>query len=570
MTITGIHRHTSTSLDCSPASVVIAQPTVCTATVTDIGPGRPHTPRGKVAFATDQDGKFAAPRCVLSGSRGSSSCQLSYTPAAVGTGQHTVTAFYEPHAAHRGSRGQAVVAVALRSTSTALGCRTGPVEVGDSILCTVTVTDTSPGAVSNPQGAVRFSASKADGVAGSPCTLSGSSGIASCRVTYTPGVVGSGTRTLSGQYRGDPQHHGPSHGRTTIAVWGPSPNLNGEYFDSGKDNPPSIGANCDANQTFEFSADGRAVGMYSGDFSIDGTVDLLNGAITGLKASFSGPSLLGVITLGDPSQTSFYCSDDPDRPPEVGFDGTLNYTAKIFTTTGVRYDSGTVFLHAWAGGCGCGGGGGLRAYGFTSRQPPDNAVITYPNFATTSGLVLNGSASKAGNDLQLTSGAAGEIGSAWSQTPISPARSFEARFNFSLGDNPPAFGLAFVIQRDPAGTAALGRGGSEVGFGGLVPAVAVAFDSYLEMGVYVNGTPVPWSEGGLYHQPAIVDYNAFTHQLSIFSDASGYLGGMTTGTVDLASVLGGPEPALIGFTAASQDGGTAPNQLSSWVVSAAG
>jgi hypothetical protein len=56
-----------------------------------------------------------------------------------------------------------------------------------------------------------------DTFTGSPCTLSGSGGVASCQVTYTPGMVGNGVHTLTASYGGDKLHSG-SKGKTTVTV----------------------------------------------------------------------------------------------------------------------------------------------------------------------------------------------------------------------------------------------------------------------------------------------------------------------------------------------------------------
>jgi hypothetical protein len=81
-----------------------------------------------------------------------------------------------------------------------------------------TVTDTSPAPLT-PTGAVKFSSTvTTDTFKGSPCTLTGSGGVASCHVTFTPDP-GFDSHTVTAHYEGDPAHHG-STGKTRVLVQG--------------------------------------------------------------------------------------------------------------------------------------------------------------------------------------------------------------------------------------------------------------------------------------------------------------------------------------------------------------
>jgi CSLREA domain-containing protein len=97
-------RPTSTTVTCVPTSVVVARLTTCTATVSDTAPGKATTPGGSVSFSTDSPGTFSPEGlCTLS----AGSCQVAYTPAAVGSGTHAITARYGGDAAHATSSGSA-------------------------------------------------------------------------------------------------------------------------------------------------------------------------------------------------------------------------------------------------------------------------------------------------------------------------------------------------------------------------------------------------------------------------------------------------------------------------------
>jgi CSLREA domain-containing protein len=95
-------RPTGTTVVCVPGSVLVAQQTTCTVIVSDTAPGTARTPGGSVSFSSDGPGSFSGSgSCTLSGG----SCQLSYSPAAVGSGGHKITARYGGDAAHAASSG---------------------------------------------------------------------------------------------------------------------------------------------------------------------------------------------------------------------------------------------------------------------------------------------------------------------------------------------------------------------------------------------------------------------------------------------------------------------------------
>jgi hypothetical protein len=104
---------TSTSIACAPASVTLgAGSTACTATVSDtVGA---LLPTGDVSFGSSGTGDFSGGgACTLAFvSDPVGSCQLNYTPAAIGSGSHEITGSYPGDAAHEGSQGSAAVGVA--------------------------------------------------------------------------------------------------------------------------------------------------------------------------------------------------------------------------------------------------------------------------------------------------------------------------------------------------------------------------------------------------------------------------------------------------------------------------
>lgn len=141
---------------------------------------------------------------------------------------------------------------------------------------------------------------------------------------------------------------------------------------------------------------------------------------------------------------------------------------------------------------------------------------------------LQGSAKMVGTDLQMNWGTS-EVSSAWLLKPVSTAKSFTAEFTFSLqshdnGFNPQGDGFAFALQSWDS--AALGRGGGEIGYGGIfgraVGSVVQTWDN-CRIGLDTTGNPFnaptsPVRRGAC----ALLDggtqtlrYDAVTHLLSL-------------------------------------------------------
>ena len=208
-------RATSTLLGCSPQRVVIDQPTSCNVTVTDTGTGTPVTPTGAISFDSDSPGTFSVSQCTLSGTGASASCQVTYTPTAVASGQHALTATFSGDYAHTGSSGQTILAVALRATRTRTHCRPRTMGVETSTVCMAVVRDRGRGAAVTPTGFVTFASNRPGAFTGSPCILSIIGGVSSCQVTYTPATAG--LHELTATYSGDSTHAG-SRSRTILRV----------------------------------------------------------------------------------------------------------------------------------------------------------------------------------------------------------------------------------------------------------------------------------------------------------------------------------------------------------------
>jgi hypothetical protein len=214
-------RASTTAVSCAPASVAVGAASRCTATVTDsAATGPASSPQGTVSFATTGSGSFSAVSCALvAGGTGAASCAVSYTPSAVGSGTHQVTAGYAGD--HVGSSASTPVTVtpgsAPRPSTIAVVCAPGAVTVGHPTTCTATVTDSGPAATRTvPAGSIAFSRNSSGSFSATSCTPTASgAGQATCAVTYTPGTVGTGSHKIYVNYTGD---HTASAGSTTVTV----------------------------------------------------------------------------------------------------------------------------------------------------------------------------------------------------------------------------------------------------------------------------------------------------------------------------------------------------------------
>jgi len=104
-----------------------------------------------------------------------------------------------------------------RITSTGVTCEAATVAVGSS--CTATITEFGPQPLGEPGGAdsVVWSATRPGSFSPSSCTPSGTSGVTSCSVTFTPSPGSSGSAGVTGTFAGDPTHFG-SAGSVSLAI----------------------------------------------------------------------------------------------------------------------------------------------------------------------------------------------------------------------------------------------------------------------------------------------------------------------------------------------------------------
>lgn len=146
----------------------------------------------------------------------------------------------------------------------------------------------------------------------------------------------------------------------------------------------------------------------------------------------------------------------------------------------------------------------LFALGFAAQPTRAQQTFSYPNFNSTAGLTLNGSAAQfpaptpgapaqSPTVLRITPGSTSTVGSTWYSTTLPLQAGFTSTFTFQFtgqgGDGGHADGIAFIVQGSPAGTGYLDTNvGGSVGYGdddgegqptsGISNSVAIEFDTY--------------------------------------------------------------------------------------------
>ncbi len=99
------------------------------------------------------------------------------------------------------SQAQTTFTDANPGSTTDVACSPTSVALNAPSTCTATVKGTGQGQTT-PTGTVSWTSNGSGSFSSSTCTLSGSGNSATCSVTYTPSVVGTGTHTIRGSYFG--------------------------------------------------------------------------------------------------------------------------------------------------------------------------------------------------------------------------------------------------------------------------------------------------------------------------------------------------------------------------------
>jgi large repetitive protein len=213
--ITVTTRATTTTVTCSPSTIPAQDTTTCHAVVADVDFGTKSDPSGSVTFSVSggSNTDFDSTTCTLATpTASSSSCDVHYTPSAVGSGTHTINASYGGSSLHTASSDPDgfAVTVTTRATQTSVTCAPSTVAINQGSVCTAQVDDTDTGTRSNPAGTVSFSRSGAGtgNFSSASCTLApiaSDPDSSSCQVGYRP-TSGAGTHTIRGDYSGSALH----------------------------------------------------------------------------------------------------------------------------------------------------------------------------------------------------------------------------------------------------------------------------------------------------------------------------------------------------------------------------
>jgi fibronectin type 3 domain-containing protein len=336
-------------------------------------------------------------------------------------------------------------------------------------------------------------------------------------------------------------------------------------------------------------ANGRAfLGSGTGD---PNNFLMVYGLITTPYAVPAAPSNLGAQPVSS-SQINLTWTDNATTPNiSYGFDieqspnGTSNWT-QIATAQGTSYSVGglsantTYYFRIRAfnpvGNSGYNTNGPISAttngQGNTINYPAPNGFSTYPNDGS---LTFNGIAAVSGNNVRLTDGNINETSSFYATTKQN-ITAFTTTYTYLMNgtQGATADGMTFVIQNQAV--TAVGGGGGSLGYAGITPSFALAFNVY-------SGHPYGsefLSNGAVDFNYTETNINTSLINIPITVTINYYGGNSISATLtqggnsetktftfasDLPTLLGG-STAWVGFTAASGSQ-AATQQISNWTYS---
>ncbi len=118
-TVTMVGSNTTVNCGAGTPIVIYGSDITCIATVVR-GSGD-KTPTGNVSWTTNSGGNFVTSPCALSGSDGTTTCSVTYTPSSVGSGSHLITATYAGDPNFFTSNGSQTVTVNKAPATVTLG-----------------------------------------------------------------------------------------------------------------------------------------------------------------------------------------------------------------------------------------------------------------------------------------------------------------------------------------------------------------------------------------------------------------------------------------------------------------
>lgn len=203
---------TSTTLICTPSTLVAGQATTCGARVRNVGPIPNSKIAGTVRFQATSPGGFDSPSCTLLPlGDGTSFCAVKYTPA--DGGSRTIRAVYEGNQTHSGSAG--IQDLEVKSPIVTVTCSPQTLEAGKPSNCGVAVFANGVGST-KVTGSVTFESDRLGKFSMTKCVLfpvGENHGV--CSVTYTPEE--GGPAVVRASYSGDATHP-PTKGEEPLIV----------------------------------------------------------------------------------------------------------------------------------------------------------------------------------------------------------------------------------------------------------------------------------------------------------------------------------------------------------------
>ena len=216
--------------------------------------------------------------------------------------------------------------------------------------------------------------------------------------------------------------------------------------------------------------------------------------------------------------------------------------------------------------------------GTLSLAGPVAAAATIAGISAPTFTLTKGSAGDAptitGGVLKLTDNVGGEANAAFTTAPQTlSAAGFTTTFTYTATGS--ADGLAFVVQNDPRGTAAVGAAGGSLGYGTSNTSAGIAASGAVEFNVYTgqplgtvfatNGTtpaayntsPVSITSGHPFRVTLTYHAQAATLAEAVVDTATGSAYANTYSNVNFPALLGG-NTGYVGFTAGT--GGQAATQ----------
>jgi len=231
--------------------------------------------------------------------------------------------------------------------------------------------------------------------------------------------------------------------------------------------------------------------------------------------------------------------------------------------------------------------------------PATADTISFTDFTSLTGLTLNGDAAGVGGVLRLTPASPSKRGSAFLTNALSLGsdQDFEVFFRYRIHSGAGMYGsdgMAFLIQSDSRGDAALGWDGGELGYGPkastptvakITPSVIVEFDTHRNGGdpngnhvaLQLNGNAMAaptaygtpgFSLNGTSSHPsqyAWILYNGTTNLLEVFVGTSSTMPAtpLFSYTIDIVATVG--STAYFGFSAGT-GGGYNAHDIEAWSV----